>query len=198
MTPRTTAMIALALTVGVPALGAAQTPGTSASPSPSQSTHPVTAATVPSSLVGRWTAAAERIPQSDDSAWGRNTTFVRVTELLIRPDGTGTLTVTSRVVNRAGAVIAGSRTVDRAEFTLGPEQRPEGLRPRYTTTIKQASRRYPEPPIVEVTAEGVRLEIILPLDGNADAVEVDYSVFRGGDSFSATLQRQQSASRRQE
>jgi hypothetical protein len=197
MTPRTT-MIVLVLTVGVPALGASQSSSTSAPPSPSPSTHTAATVTVPSSLVGRWTAAAERIPQSDDSAWGRNTTFVRLTELLIRPDGTGTLTVTSRVVNRAGAAIAGSRTVDRAEFTLGAEQRPEGLRPRYTTTIKQATRRYPDPPIVEVTAEGVRLEIILPLEGDSDSVEVDYSVFRGGDSFSATLQRQKSASRGQE
>jgi hypothetical protein len=168
----------------------AQPPHTVAGPATGQP------AGFPRSLVGRWRAQPDRVPLSDDNAWGRNATAVRLADLQINADGTGTVTVNRSVVNRAGAAFAGSRVVETARFAIGAEERPLGLRPRLTTTVTAASRRYPDPPVVQSALDGLRLEIYPPSDEQPDTLEIDFSVFSGDGSFTAFFARQRAVARR--
>lgn len=169
----------------VPTSGMARhaTPGggrqMAASPEPAMS---------PTSLAGRWRASVERIPLSDDSAWGRGATAVRTTEMQIGPGGAGTITVTRSVVNQAGRVLPGSRIVDTAQFRFGPLEQPAGLRPRYTTTIVTSARRYPDPPVVQTSLDGLRISVFPP-EAGSNSVDIRFEIFTGDGTFSDTLRR---------
>jgi hypothetical protein len=154
---------------------------------PPQAASPESA-TFPRSLVGRWRAPVERIPLSDDSSWGRGVTAVRTTELQFGPTGVGTITVTRTVMNRAGRVLPGSRVIDTAEFRLGSLEQPAGLRPRYTTTIVTGERRYPDPPVVRTSLDGLRIDVFPP-EADSTAMEIRFETFAGDGTFSDTLRR---------
>lgn len=189
-----TRMVAIfTLAIGLPTLAFPQSP--SSTPSPRQATSTPRAGTVdaPRSMVGRWNAPPDRVPLSDDNAWGRNATSVRNVEVRIGADGTGTITVTRSVVNRAGVPFPGSRIVDRANFAIGAEEQPIGLRPRYQTTITNASRRYPDPPVVDTALDDLRLEVFPPDEAQTGSLEINFELFTTEGSFTATLQRQRAA-----
>jgi hypothetical protein len=143
----------------------------------------------PKSMVGTWRARPERVPLSDDNGWGRNATSVRLAELRIAANGTGSVTVTRSVVNRAGAAFPGSRVTETADFTIGPEEHPAGLRPHYATTLTKTSRRYQDPPFVRSTIEGLTLNLFAPAADQPDSIEIDFMLFIGDGSFSDKLQR---------
>lgn len=175
------------LAIGLPTLGFSQ----SSSSTPSAVSAPrASAPAFPRLVAGRWTAAPDRVPLSDDNAWGRNATSVRNAELRLGADGTGTITVTRSVVNRSGIPFPGSRIVDRVDFVIGPEERPIGLRPRYTTRVTTSSRRYLDPPVVQTTLEDLRLEIFPPDEAQPGSLEVNFELFTSDGSFTTTLRRQ--------
>jgi len=104
---------------------------------------------VPGWLAGRWTAAPFEMALSSDfhrSVYGPNARSVRRVTLTMRPSGDGTFTVTNSVRNGSGKTVPGTRQIDEVTFTLGDLKREPGSRPRYTSHIIKAERRFPDDP----------------------------------------------------
>jgi hypothetical protein len=157
-----------------------------------QSQHPATEhqSTIPQALVGSWKAQPDRVPLSLPNGWGTEATAVRLTDLRITPDGSGRITVQRSVVNRAGGVLAGSRIVDSADFTVKAVEQPVGLRPYYPTNVMNAQRRDFTPRPVQTALDGLTLKIYSPSEGHANEIEISYELFDSEGSFSTTLERQ--------
>lgn len=144
---------------------------------------------VPPSFVGLWRAPADRVPLSEDTVWGPRATAVRLAEMRIRGDGTGTITITRRVVNGAGRTLPGSRIIETAAFSIGSIEQPAGLRPRHATTIARSERHFPDPPVVRTPIDDLTLNIFPPTAEAQDTIEIRFETFDGESTFSDTLRR---------
>jgi hypothetical protein len=170
------------LTLGLPASGHPQHVEPTRAPD-------ARAAAMPATLVGLWRARPDRVPLSEDSAWGPRATALRLAEMRLRSDGTGTITITRSVVNAAGRAFPGSRIIETAAFSIGSIEQPLGLRPRHTTTITRSERHYPDPPVVRVPIADLTINIYPPAAEAPDSVEIRFETFNGEGTFSDTLQR---------
>jgi hypothetical protein len=144
---------------------------------------------IPATLAGRWRSAPFELPLVSDlhkSVYGPNATSVRVTDIVIRPTGHGTFTVTNMVRNGRGAVVAGTRSVEELTFTLGPSETAPGGRTRHGTKVARAERRYPDPPTSTFSLEGASLQLYPPADAKGQ-LEVRYDTPEGTGSFWETL-----------
>lgn len=175
--------LALGLTLGFPASGRAQHVGPVSAP------ESRAVSSTPASLAGVWRAPADRVPLSEGAAWGPRATAVRVVEMQIRGDGTGSITVTHSVVNAAGRTFPGSRVIETAAFSIGPIEEPIGLRPRHATTITRSERHYPDPPVVRVPIDDLTISVFPPAGDAPDTIEIRFETFDGESTFSETLRR---------
>lgn len=144
---------------------------------------------VPASIVGRWTSAPFELELASDlhkSVYGPNARSVRVVELVIRPSGDGTLTVSNLVRNRRGTTVPGTRSVEELTFTLGPAEAAPGDRTRHSTTVGRAERRYLDEPTGTFPLEGAGVEVYLPTESKGP-LEVRYDTPEGTGSFWETL-----------
>ena len=158
---------------------------------------------VPASLVGSWKSAPfelELVSDLHKSVYGPNAKSVRVVDLVIRPSGEGTFTVTNLVRNRRGTVVPGTQSVEELTFTLGPLETAPGERTRHSTKVARAERRYLDEPAGKFPLEGASLEVYLP--SKDTPLEVRYDTPEGTGSFwerlrPAGARAPASASRRQ-
>ena len=144
---------------------------------------------VPGWLAGRWTAPPFEIALNSDfhrSVYGPNARSVRLVTLTIRPSGDATFTVTNSVRDRSGKTVPGTRQIDEVTFTIGDLTREPGYRPRYTSHIVKAERRYPDDPQSTFPLDGARLELFVP-EGKTGALEVRFDTPEGRGSFWETL-----------
>ncbi len=144
---------------------------------------------VPAAIVGNWRSAPfelELVSDLHKSVYGPNAKSVRVVDLVIRPSGEGTFTVTNLVRNGRGAVVPGTRSVEELKFTLGPRETAPGERTRITTKVARAERRYLDEPAGTFPLEGASLEVYLPSEPKGP-VEVRYDTPEGTGSFWESL-----------
>ncbi len=175
---------------GAPLRAQAQTPAAGADAHHTSAEKPGPVAGVPASLVGRWRSASFELDLVSDlhrSVYGPNARSVRVSEMVIRPSGEGTFTVTNLVRNRRGLAVAGTRSVEELRFVLGSRETAPGDRTRYAVKVERAERRYTDEPAGTFPLDGARLEVYLPSAGKGP-VEVRYDTPEGSGSFWETLQ----------
>ena len=144
---------------------------------------------VPASIVGHWRSAPfelELVSDLHKSVYGPGAKSVRVTELVIRPSGQGTFTVTNLVRNRRGATVAGTQSVEELTFTLGPPEAAPGGRTRQSTKVERGERRYLDEPVGTFPLEGASLEVYRPSESRGP-LEVRYDTPEGTGSFWETL-----------
>jgi hypothetical protein len=146
-------------------------------------------AETPPSIVGTWRSAQYELELASDlhkSVYGPGAHSVRTVDLVIRPSGDGTFTVTNLVRNRRGATVAGTRSVEELTFTLGPTESAPGDRMRRPTKVAKAQRRYLDEPTGTFPLEGASLDVYLPADAKGP-LEVRYDTPEGTGSFWETL-----------
>jgi hypothetical protein len=147
------------------------------------------AADVPSSIVGRWRSASfelELVSDLHKSVYGPKAKSVRVTDVVIRPTGEGTFTVTNVVRNSRGAAVAGTRSVEELTFKLASPETAPGGRTRFATTVTHAERRYLDEPTSTFELQGASLEVYPPSEAKGQ-LEVRYDTPEGTGSFWETL-----------
>jgi len=144
---------------------------------------------VPAGIVGHWRSAPfelELVSDLHKSVYGPGAKSVRTTELVIRPSGQGTFTVTNLVRNRRGATVPGTQSVEELMFTLGPQETAPGDRTRHSTKVERAERRYLDEPTGTFPLEGASLNVYLPSEAKGP-LEVRYDTPEGTGSFWETL-----------
>ena len=146
----------------------------------------------PAALAGRWRSSAFELSLTSDldrSVYGPRARSIRVVEMTIQPSGEGVLTITNSVRNAAVRVVAGTRQIDEARFTIGDVERPSGMPPRYLTRVVHAERRYPDdaksPPF---ELNGAKVFLYLP-DGKSGSIEVRFEPPEGTGSFWETVRK---------
>jgi hypothetical protein len=146
-------------------------------------------AAVPASLVGRWRSASFELELASDlhrSVYGPKARSVRTVDVVIRPSGEGTFTVTNLVRNGRGLAVPGTRSVEELTFTLGARDTAPGDRTRYATKVVRAERRYLDAPTSSFPLEGASLEVYPPSESKGP-LEVRYDTPEGTGSFWETL-----------
>jgi hypothetical protein len=150
----------------------------------------VSAATPPA-LSGTWRSASEEMPLTtpfDESVWGKNAKSIRLVQMVVRPKGDATLTVTRRVVDARGRTVAGSTSIEQAELMLGDVETSNDVRSELAVTVKNAERRYPDDPAGTWKLDGLRVEVAtFPDRPGVIEVRIDFPEGRG--SFWETLRR---------
>ena len=155
---------------------------------------PAPAATNPT-LAGTWRSAPEETPLSTDfdvSVWGPNAKSVRTVQLIVRPTGEASLTVTRKVVDHRGRTVAGSTSIEEAQIAIGAAVATAAPRSTLEVAMKAAERRYPDDPSSKWPLEGVKVTIATFADDPA-AIEVRFDTPEGRGSFWATLRRSRGA-----
>lgn len=142
-------------------------------------------------LAGTWRSAPEETPLSsefDVSVWGPGAKAVRTVQLVVRPTGEATLTVTRRVLDRRGRTVTGSSSVEEAQIVIGSAVGTVATRSTLDVAVKAAERRYPDDPAARWPLEGVKVSLSTFAD-NPGAVEVRFDTPEGRGSFWETLRR---------
>jgi hypothetical protein len=142
-------------------------------------------------LRGTWRSAPEETPLTtafDESVWGKNAKAIRTVQMLVRPKGDATLTVTRRVVDARGRTVAGSTSIEQADLILGDVQTSNDVRSELAVTVKSAERRYPDDPAGTWTIEGLRVTVST-FAGEPSRIEVRVDTPEGRGSFWETLRR---------
>lgn len=200
-------VIAAAAVVMLCALGAsaAQT-GTSASKQGTsktgEHTAPATTAAKPAAkpvtLTGAWKSAPDETPLTTDlqkSVWGPNAKSVRTVDLTVNAAGTGSLKVTTKIVDGKGKTLPASTTIEEAQFTVGtPQETIAGVRTEYETKVLGAERKYPDDPSSKWPLDGLRVKLATIVDSPPDTIEIRFDTPEGRGSFWATLTRVRRAS----
>jgi hypothetical protein len=168
-------LIALGMAFAVPALTGAHV-------------APVTAAPT---LTGTWRSAPEETPLTsafDESVWGRNARSVRTVEMMVKPTGDATLTVTRKILDSRGREITAATSIEHAELSIGSVQHSIDVRSDLAVTVKQAERRYPDDPGGTWKLEGLRVTVSTFAD-DPSRIEVRVDTPEGKGSFWETLRR---------
>ncbi len=173
-------------------LACAIAPATSAIAAAQHAANATPAPTV-ASLAGDWASAPDQLKLSsafDVSVWGEGATSVRTVTLSMQRSGTGTLTVTRKIVDARGRTIPASSVVEEAQLTVGPPQDSVAGRREHTATVTGAVRRYPDDPNYRWNIDGLRVKVVTFDEGEAESIEVRYDTAEGRGSFWETLRRE--------
>jgi hypothetical protein len=181
------------LTLGLPLCGQTQ----AQSPSPQQTPGAdedasANVALPPATLVGSWRSPRVDMLLSSDldrDVYGPNAVSSRITNVVIRSSGEGTLTVTRRIVDRRGRAVAGTRSVEEVQFVVGAADQNRAGLPRYQGKVVRAERRYLDPPVDRFTLEGAGVEFYQGAEGTRDQLQVHFDTPDGKGSFTETLRR---------
>ncbi len=141
-------------------------------------------------LAGAWKAQELKVPASTDldrQVWGENASKVRNVQLLLEPNGSGTLRIASSVVDAKGRPKQYSQSVIEARVTLA-EPAAGGSRVQPEVTVVSAEERYLDDPKDVRKLEGVKLKVDLQtLD--SPSLNIFYETPQGNGSFGETLRR---------
>ncbi|MGE0394288.1 MAG: hypothetical protein AB7I25_07815 [Vicinamibacterales bacterium] len=141
-------------------------------------------------LAGVWKAQELKVPAATDldrQVWGENASKVRNVQLLLEPDGAGTLRIASSVVDSKGRPKQYSQSVIEARVTLS-EPPAGGDRVQPQVTVVSAEERYLDDPKDVRKLDGVRLKVDLQtLD--SPILNIFYETPQGNGSFGESLQR---------
>lgn len=152
---------------------------------------PPGAATAAPSLTGTWRSAVEETPLSssfDESVWGKNAKSTRVVEMVVKPTGDATLTVTRKILDAHGREIKAATSIEHAELTVGAVQHAIDVRSDLEVTVKHAERRYPDDPKGTWQLDGLRVTVSTFSD-DPSRIEVRVDTPEGRGSFWETLRR---------
>ena len=152
---------------------------------------PTPAATAAPTLTGTWRSAVEETPLSssfDESVWGKNAKSTRLVEMVVKPDGEATLTVTRKVLDARGREIKAATSVEHADLAIGAVQHSIDVRSDLGTTVKRAERRYPDDPAGTWPLDGLKITVSTFAD-DASKIEVRVDTPEGRGSFWETLRR---------
>lgn len=141
-------------------------------------------------LAGAWKAQALKVPASTDldrQVWGENASKVRSVQLLLEPNGSGTLRIASSVVDSKGRPKQYSQSVIEARLTIA-EPPAGGDRVQPQVTVVSAEERYLDDPKDVRKLDGVRLKVDLQtLD--SPILNIFYETPQGNGSFGESLRR---------
>lgn len=191
-TQMTTAAAVLMLCT--PGIALAQSPSAS-TPSAPSAQAPATAARTAASLAGTWTSAPFETRLATDfdvSVWGPNASSVRTVTLTLTPAGTGTLRVTTRVVDARRRTVAASTSIEEARITVGAPVSPSDGRTEYAVTVTKAERRYPDDPGHAWPLDGLKVRVSSLGNAAASPIEIRFDTPEGRGSFWETLRRRAS------
>ena len=149
------------------------------------------AATVPAQLRGTWRSAPDETPLVSAlqvSVWGDNAREIRTVNLVVRPDGTGTLTIHRRIVDARGRTAPASTSVEAVDLVVGDVVQLTAMRTDYAVAVRHAERRYPDEPSATWTIDGMRVGLFTRAD-LPDAIEIRVETPEGRGSFWETLRR---------
>jgi hypothetical protein len=144
-----------------------------------------------STLTGTWRSAVEESPLSssfDESVWGKNAKSTRVVEMVVKPTGDATLSVTRKVFDARGREIKAATSIEHTELSIGDVQHSIDVRSDLATTVKRAERRYPDDPAGTWTLDGLKVTVSTFAD-DASKIEVRFDTPEGRGSFWETLRR---------
>ena len=147
------------------------------------------------SLAGTWKGPTERLPLSGDfneKVWGKNAVSVRDVSLSVKPTGDAVLTVSRKVLDARGRVVAGSASVEEAEIKIGAAQPGFATRLDHDVNVVKAERSYPDDPKDRWPLDNLRVNVVSFTDG-AQTLEVRFEPVDGKGSFSELLTRQRGA-----
>jgi hypothetical protein len=162
--------------------------GQAQAPAPAQQAAPA----FPAFLVGQWRSANVDILLSSDldrSVFGPNASSRRTTEMRIRADGAGTITVTRKVIDRRGRTIPGTLAIEEVQFVLEAETDTGAPRPHFPGRIVKGERRHPGIPGGPSTVEGFKVEVVPFEMSDTKRVEIRFDTPEGTGSFWETLRR---------
>lgn len=149
------------------------------------------AATAAPTLTGTWRSAVQETPLSssfDESVWGKNAKSTRVVEMVVKPTGDATVTVTHKILDARGREIKAATSIEYAELSIGDVQQSNDVRSDFATTVKRAERRYPDDPAGTWTLDGLKVTVSTFGD-DASKIEVRVDTPEGRGSFWETLRR---------
>ena len=148
------------------------------------------------SLTGTWKSAPDELKLTsnfDKSVWGANATSVRTVELVVRPNGEGTLRVTKKVVDPKGRAVPASTWVEEAQLQIGEATPGVATRLEHQVKVVKAIRLFPDDPNYRWDLEGTRIKVVTFSDGDGNTLEVLYDTPEGRGSFWETLKREHGA-----
>ena len=197
-----TCLFAALLLLHAPSVSAQSAPSPAPTPaSGSEDSSTATRHPAPRYLVGTWKSETERMRLAtafDVSVWGENATSMRDVELNVPATGPATITVRRKVVDAKGRTVAGSSSIEQAEFVIGEPQPAQASRIEHAVTVIEASRQYPETPESSWPLDGLKIRLTTFADEEG-TVEVRVDTPEGRGSFWETLRksgvRQQRAAR---
>lgn len=149
-------------------------------------------APVPPALVGTWKAKTERLPLTGDfneQVWGKDAVSVRDVTLAVKASGDAVLTVSRKVLDARGKVVAGSASVEEANITIGAGQPGLATRLEHAVRVVKAERRYPDNKDDRWALENLRVGVVSFSDGH-DTIEVRFDPADGQGSFADLLTRE--------
>ena len=153
----------------------------------------------PATLAGRWTSSPLELALTSEfhqSVYGAGAVSVRSVTMTIQPSGDGVFTVTSRVRDRRGRVVAGTQEIEEVRFAVGDLVEQPGRQPHYATRIVRAERRFADDATSAFARDGVKLALYLP-GGKTGTMEVRFDTPEGTGSFWETVRRAGAASANQ-
>lgn len=143
-------------------------------------------------LTGTWRSTPEETSLSsafDESVWGKHAKSVRTVEMMVRPAGDATLTITHKVIDAHGRAVKEATSIEHVELTLGDvEHGGNEVRRDYAVTIKHAERRYPDDPTGTWPLDGLKVTVTT-LAAEPAILEVRVDTPEGRGSFWETLHR---------
>lgn len=148
-------------------------------------------ATLTPSLTGTWKAPTEKLPLTGDfneQVWGEGAQSVRDITLTVRDGGAATLTVTRKVVDKAGKVVPGSARTEVADLTIGAGEPGFATRIDHAVSVVKAERRYSDAPGDKWTLEKLRVSVVTFSD-DRNMVELRFDPADGQGSFVEMLTR---------
>ena len=141
-------------------------------------------------LKGTWKAQELKVPANtelDQEEWGKGASKVRNVQLLLEPNGSGTLRIESSVVDAQGRPKKYSQAVVDAKLTVA-EPPDTGDRVKPPVTILSAEERYLDDPKDVRKIEGLRLKLDMP-SRDSGILNIFYETPEGNGSFGETLRR---------
>ena len=143
-------------------------------------------------LTGTWRSAPEETSLSsafDESVWGKHAKSIRTVEMMVRPDGDATLTITHKVIDAHGRAVKEATSIEHVDLALGDvEHSGNDVRTDYVVTIKHAERRYPDDPTGTWPLDGLKVTVTR-LAAEPATLEVRVDTPEGRGSFWETLHR---------
>ena len=152
---------------------------------------PASVVPVSPALVGTWHARTERLPLTGDfneQVWGKNAESLRDVTLAVKSNGDATLTVSRKVVDARGRVVAGSPSIEQADIVLGEAKPGLATRIDHDVRVVKAERRYPDNAGDQWPLDNLKVSVVSFSDATNE-LEVRFEPADGKGSFSETLTR---------